>query len=235
MKFTFVTLFPNLCQGYFSESILSRAIENKIIDIEFINPREFTTDRHNRVDNPQIGGGAGLTLMPQPLSSVIDSIKQSSKDAYIIFTLPAAKPFRQVDSLRLSKKKHIVLISGRYEGFDERTIEEYADEIFSIGDFILTGGELPSLSICDSISRCISGVVGNVESLQGESFENNLLEPPGFTKPNNYKNSFVIKEYLKGDHAKIHHLKNKLSLYKTKFFRPDLYKRVKIRGKLDEK
>jgi tRNA (guanine37-N1)-methyltransferase len=227
MRFTFVTLFKELIDGYFSDSILKRAIEKKLIMIEYKNPRDFTTYKHNKVDEYMIGGGAGLTLLPQPLSDTIKDIKKTSPQAHIIFVTPAGKPFRQADAIRLAKKEHIVLVSGRYEGFDERVIEKYADEVFSIGDFILTGGELPSLCICDSISRQVKGVLGNTESLSGESFENNLLEAPNFTKPNIFEKSEVVKEFLKGNHGKIHHLKNKLSLAKTRFFRPDLYKKVK--------
>ncbi len=212
---------------YFKDSILKRAIDKKLIEIEFKNPREFTTYKHNKVDEYMIGGGAGLTLLPQPLSDTLKNIKKSSSKAHIIFVTPAGKPFRQNDAKRLSKKKHIVLVSGRYEGFDERVIEMMADEVFSIGDFILTGGELPSLCICDSISRQIDGVLGNSKSLEGESYENSLLEAPNFTKPNIFEKNEVIKEFLKGNHSKIHHLKKKLSLAKTKFFRPDIYKKIK--------
>jgi len=227
MRFTFVTLFQEIMQCYFHDSILKRAIEKGFIQIEYKNPRDYTTYKHNKVDEYMIGGGAGLTLLPQPIADTIKDIKQTSSKAHIIFVTPAAKPFRQTDAVRLSKKDHIVLVSGRYEGFDERLIENYADEVFSIGDFILTGGELPSLCICDSICRQVDGVLGNKESLSGESFEDNLLEAPNFTKPNIFEKNSVIKEYLKGNHAKIHHFKNKLSLSKTKFFRPDLYKKVK--------
>jgi len=227
MRFTFVTLFKEIIQCYFHDSILKRAIDKSLIEVDFKNPRDFTTYKHNKVDEYMIGGGAGLTLLPQPITDTIREIKKSSPKAHIIFVTPAAKPFSQKDASRLSKKEHIVLVSGRYEGFDERLIETLADEVFSIGDFILTGGELPSLCICDSISRQVEGVLGNKESLSGESFENHLLEAPNFTKPNIFEKNSVIKEYLKGNHSKIHHLKNKLSLAKTKFFRPDLYKKVK--------
>jgi tRNA (guanine37-N1)-methyltransferase len=227
MKFTFITLFKELMECYFKDSILKRAIDKELIEIEFKNPRDFTTYKHNKVDEYMIGGGAGLTLLPQPLFDTIKSVKKSSYEAHIIFVTPSGKPFRQNDAKRLSKKKHIVLVSGRYEGFDERVIEMMADEVFSIGDFILTGGELPSLCICDSISRQIDGVLGNSESLSGESYENNLLEAPNFTKPNIFEKNEVVKEFLKGNHSKIHHLKKKLSLAKTKFFRPDMYKKVK--------
>ncbi|HIO91197.1 MAG TPA: tRNA (guanosine(37)-N1)-methyltransferase TrmD [Campylobacterales bacterium] len=228
MKFTFVTLFSSLCQGYFSDSILKRAIDKKYIEIDYLSPRDFTTNKHKKVDDYQIGGGAGLTLMTQPLDSLICDIKEKNSDAHVIFVLPSAKPFRQIDAMRLASKKHIVLVSGRYEGFDERSIEMLADEVFSVGDFILTGGELPSLCICDSISRQVDGVLGNSDSLSGESFENNLLEAPGFTKPNIFKNTEVTKEYLSGNHKKINQIKKELAKYKTKFFRPDLFEKVKV-------
>ena len=227
MKFTFVTLFENLMKCYFEDSILKRAIEKKLLEIKFKNPRDYTTHKHNKVDEYMIGGGAGLTLLPQPLYDTIKDIKQEDKNSHVIFVMPSAKPFTQKDAKRLAKKEHIVLVSGRYEGFDERVIEMVADEVFSIGDFILTGGELPSLCICDSISRQVNGVLGNSDSLEGESFEENLLEAPNFTKPNIFRNSPVIKEFLKGNHGNIHHLKNKLSIAKTRFFRPDLYKKIK--------
>jgi tRNA (guanine37-N1)-methyltransferase len=236
MRFTFVTLFENLVKYYFEDSILSRAIKEEKFSVEFINPRDFALDKHKKVDDYQAGGGAGLLLKPEPLSLALDSIKKSYPKAYFIFATPVGKPFRQIDAKRLVKKEHIVFVNGRYEGIDERIIEKYADELFSIGDFILTGGELPSLCMCDAISRNIPEVLGNADSLEVESFEKDLLEAPSFTKPNDFKGSFIIKEYLKGNHGNIHTLKNRLSACKTNFFRPDLYKKIKItKGKLDEK
>lgn len=225
--FTFVTLFESLVKHYFEDSILSRAIKKNIIAIDFINPRDFSIDKHKKVDDYQAGGGAGLLLKPQPLSDAIKEIKKADEKAYFIFTAPAGKPFRQIDAKRLSEKEHIVFVNGRYEGIDERIIESYADELFSTGDYILTGGELPSLCMCDAICRNIPQVLGNVDSLVVESYENNLLEAPSFTKPNNFEGSEIIKEYLKGNHANILTLKNRLSAYKTNYFRPDLYKKIK--------
>ena len=225
MKFTFVTLFPDLIKGYFTESILKRAIEDEKISIDFENPRDFTTDKHNRVDAPMIGGGAGMLMTPQPLMDTLDNIKEASPEAHVIFLSPVAKPFTQNDAKRLAKKEHIVLVSGRYEGIDERVIEAQADELFSIGDFILTGGELASMVVCDAVSRNIDEVLGNSESLSVESFEEALLEAPSFTKPTIYENNEVVSEFLKGNHSKITDLKRGLALCKTKYFRPDLYKK----------
>jgi tRNA (guanine37-N1)-methyltransferase len=231
MRFTFVTLFENLVKYYFDESILSRALKDEKFSIDFINPREFAVDKHKKVDDYQAGGGAGLLLKPEPLSAALESIIHDDPNAYFIFASPAGKPFKQIDAKRLAKKEHIVFVNGRYEGIDERIIEKYADELFSIGDFILTGGELPSLCMCDAISRNIPDVLGNADSLEVESFENNLLEAPSFTKPNDFKGSFIIKEYLKGNHGNIHTLKNRLAACKTNYFRPDLFRKVKTKGK----
>jgi len=231
MKFTFVTLFPQIVEGYFSDSILKRAIADGKINIDFKNPRDYTTDKHNRVDAAMIGGGAGMLMTPQPLMDTLKDIKSKSPNAHIVFMTPVAKRFTQNDAKRLANKEHIVLVSGRYEGIDERVIELEADEVFSIGDFILTGGELASMVVCDAISRNVSGVLGNNASLEVESFEDSLLEAPSFTKPNIYENKAVISEYLKGNHSKITDLKRGLALCKTKFFRPDLYKK----GIADEK
>ncbi|MEA1880721.1 MAG: tRNA (guanosine(37)-N1)-methyltransferase TrmD [Campylobacterota bacterium] len=225
MKFSFVTLFPNLIKGYFSESILKRAIEDEKISIDFYNPRDFTTDKHRRVDAPMIGGGAGMLMTPQPLIDTLKKVREDSSKSHIVFLTPVAKKFTQNDAKRLAQKEHIVFVSGRYEGIDERVIESQADEVFSIGDFILTGGELASMVVCDAVSRNVKEVLGNSDSLSVESFEEASLEAPSFTKPKNYEGNEVISEFLKGNHSKITDLKRGLALCKTKYFRPDLYKK----------
>lgn len=229
VRFGFVTLFPELIAPYFEASILHRALQQGLIGTQYYNPREFTENKHLKVDRAQAGGGAGQVMFAQPLDTLLREIKTEDPDAHLIFALPAAKPFRQVDAKRLAEKKHIVFVSGRYEGIDERVIEMHADEVFSIGDYVLTGGELPSLVMCDAISRNIPGVLGNEDSLAEESFEEALLEAPAFTKPENFKGSFIVKEYLKGNHGKIHALKRKLALKKTQYFRPDLYAKANIK------
>jgi tRNA (guanine37-N1)-methyltransferase len=227
LNFSFVTLFPNLIKPYFDDSILKKAIDKSLIKCDFFNPRDYTINKHKKVDDTLCGGGAGQLIFPQPLFDLLNDIKLKDKknDPYIIFPLAAAKPFNQNDAKRLSKKKHIVFVSGRYEGIDERVIEQYANEVFSIGDYILTGGELPSLIMADSISRNVDGVLGNIESLDEESYnhddENKMqLEAPSFTKPVDFKGLKVPSELLKGNHAKIRNLKIKLSKCKTKYFRP---------------
>ena len=223
MRYTFVTLFSNIIKGYFEDSILSRAIKHGLIDIKYVNPRDYSCNKHKKVDDTSFGGGAGMLMCPQPLYDTLESIKHKDDNTYIIFLLPAGKQFVQNDAKRLAKKEHIVFVSGRYEGIDERVIEEFADEVFSIGDYVLTGGELPSLVMCDAISRNIDGVLGNAESLIDESFEEHLLESPSFTKPQKYKEKGVPSEFLKGNHSKIRSLKFALAKCKTSFFRPTRY------------
>ncbi|WP_457749648.1 tRNA (guanosine(37)-N1)-methyltransferase TrmD [Sulfurimonas sp.] len=221
MTYTFVTLFSNLIEGYFKDSILKRAIDKEILNIEYLNPREYSKNKHFKVDDTAVGGGAGMVMNPQPLFDALDDLKSKDENVHIVFLTPVAKPFVQNDAKRLAKKTHIAFVSGRYEGIDERVIEKYADEVFSIGDYILTGGELASLVICDAVSRNIEGVLGNAQSLEIESFETPLLEAPSFSKPKNYEGLGVPSEYLKGNHSKIRSLKLALSEAKTKFFRPE--------------
>jgi len=223
MNFTFVTLFKNLIAPYFEDSILKRAIEKDLINIDFYNPRDYTVNKHNKVDDTQAGGGAGLLMNAQPLFDTLKEIRTQSPNAYFIFPVPAGKPFVQADAKRLAGKEHIVFVNGRYEGIDERVVETFADELFSIGDYVLTGGELASTVMSDAISRNVAGVLGNEESLSEESFENMLLEAPSFTKPASFENRSIPSEFLKGNHAKIANLKNEMAKLKTKYFRPDLY------------
>jgi len=230
MTFTFVTLFKNIVEGYFCDSILRRAIDKDILNINYLDPREFSVNKHSKVDDTAVGGGAGMVMNPQPLFDSLSELKKQDENVHIVFLTPVAKPFAQNDAKRLAQKPHIAFVSGRYEGIDERVIEEFADEVFSIGDYILTGGELPSLVMCDAISRNVEGVLGNSESLSIESFESPLLEAPSFSKPKDFQNYSVPSEYLKGNHSKIRSLKLALSECKTKFFRPEQLLKHKIQS-----
>lgn len=226
MHFTYVTLFSNLIEGYFQDSILKRAIESHKFKISFLNPRDYSASKHFKVDDTCVGGGAGMVMTPQPL---FDALSTLGQDAYIIFAAPVGKQFTQNDAKRLANKSHVVFVSGRYEGIDERVIESFADEVFSIGDYVLTGGELPSLVMTDAIVRNLEGVLGNSESLETESFETPLLEAPSFGKPPIYNNLGVPSEYLKGNHSRIQALKLAMSECKTKYFRPEQLLKHKIR------
>jgi len=219
MKFSFISLFPNLISGYFEDSILSRAIEKGLLEINYVNPRDFSADKWKKVDDTAVGGGAGMVMTPQPMFDTLNKLQED--DVHIIFASPVGKPFNQNDAKRLAKKKHVAFVSGRYEGIDERVIERFADEVFSIGDYILTGGELPSLVMADAISRNVQGVLGNQVSLDEESFEGFLLEAPAFARPPEYEGIKSPSEYMNGNHAKITALKTRLSECKTKYFRPN--------------
>jgi tRNA (guanine37-N1)-methyltransferase len=234
MTFTYVTLFSNLIEGYFQDSILKRAQAKNLFRVEYLNPRDFTTNKHGKVDDTAVGGGAGMVMTPQPLFDTLKHLKAEDPEVHIVFATPVGKPFVQNDAKRLAKKSHVAFVSGRYEGIDERVIETFADEVFSIGDYVLTGGELPSLVMTDAIARNIEGVLGNVESLEVESFETPLLEAPSFGKPPLFENMDVPSEFLKGNHSKIAALKFALSECKTKFFRPEQLKKHRKR-KLYEK
>ena len=223
MNMTFVTLFPGLMKGYFSDSILKRAIGEGVLTIDFVDPRAFAANRHRKVDDTAAGGGAGMVMMPQPLDDALDAIRCRNPEAHIVFTTPVGKPFEQNDARRLAQKPHLVFVAGRYEGIDERIVERWADEVFSIGDYVLTGGELPSLVMCDAIARLLPGVLGNARSLEAESFESLLLEAPSFTRPKSFHNLKFPSELLKGNHSKINALKKRLALAKTKYFRPERY------------
>lgn len=226
MRFTYVTIFSNLIEGYFHDSILKRGIEAGKFSIHFLNPRDFSASKHHKVDDTAAGGGAGMVMTPQPL---FDTLKTLPENAHIIFVAPVGKQFTQNDAKRLASKQHVVFVSGRYEGIDERVVERFADEVFSIGDYVLTGGELPSLVMTDAIVRNIEGVLGNSESLEYESFESPLLEAPTFGKPPLYENMSVPSEYLKGNHSKIRALKSSLSECKTAYFRPEQLQKHKLR------
>jgi len=226
MRFTYVTIFSNLIEGYFQDSILKRGIESGKFSVSYLNPRDFSTSKHHKVDDTAAGGGAGMVMTPQPL---FDALQTLGDEAHIIFVAPVGKQFTQNDAKRLATKSHVVFVSGRYEGIDERVVERFGDEVFSIGDYVLTGGELPSLVMTDAIVRNIEGVLGNSESLEYESFETPLLEAPSFGKPPVYENMSVPSEYLKGNHSKIRALKSSLSECKTKYFRPEQLQKHKIR------
>lgn len=219
MKFNFITLFPNLVSPYFSDSILGKTTQKGIIEINYINPRNYTKQKHKKVDDYMIGGGAGLLMSAQPLFDAIDELG----DTHIIYLTPVGKKFNQNDAKRLANLSNITFICGRYEGIDERVIESKVNEVFCIGDFVLTGGELAAMSLCDAISRNIPGVLGNINSLDIESFESGILEAPSFTKPNIFDGLSVPSAFLKGNHSIIIALKNHMALCKTRFFRPDLY------------
>lgn len=226
MKFDVMTLFPEMINQACSHSIISRGIDNNIIEVNAINPRDYTKDKHKKVDDTPFGGGAGMVLMCQPYFDCFDSITKNENTEIIILS-PQGKTFNQEMSVELAKKEHIILICGHYEGFDER-IKEYtkAKEV-SIGDFVLTGGELPALCIIDSVSRNINGFLGKIDSAHYDSFYDGLLEHPHYTKPREYNGLKVPDVLLSGNHAEIAKWRRKQQILTTYKKRPDLFNSFK--------
>ncbi|MGP1608792.1 MAG: tRNA (guanosine(37)-N1)-methyltransferase TrmD [Clostridium sp.] len=221
MKFHILTLFPEIFKSL-NVSILKKAIENNKIDIDIINIRDFSKDKHRKVDEKIYGGGAGMLIRPDVVydsyMSIPENIRQNSR---VIYLTPKGKVLNQKKVVELSKLENIILLCGHYEGIDERVIEEIVDEEISIGDYILTGGEIPAMVLIDSISRNIDGVISK-ESLQEESFNNNILEGPQYTKPLIFKGKEVPKILLSGNHQEISKFRKEEAIKATKQKRPEL-------------
>lgn len=219
MKITILTLFPEMFKGFLGESIIKRAIENKLLEFEIINIRDYAFDKHKQVDDSPFGGGAGMLLKPEPLFRALDDIKTRGK---VIFTSPQGKTLNQDLVKELVKEEAITIIAGHYEGIDERVIEKYVDLEVSIGDFVLTGGELPAMVIADAVARLIPNVLGNSESYVNDSFYNGLLDCPHYTRPAVYEEMEVPEILLSGHHKNIEKWRKKESLKRTFLRRPDL-------------
>ena len=218
MRIDILTLFPNMFNGFLNESIIKRARENNKVEINIYDIRDYTTDPHKKVDDYQFGGGEGMVLMPQPIFDAVRSIR--TDDSYIILMTPQGSKYNQAKAHELLNYKHLILICGNYEGFDER-IRALVDEEISIGDFVLTGGELPSMVISDSIIRLLDGVI-NEESYKNDSFEDGLLDYPVYTKPVDFEGMKVPEVLLSGHHENIRKWRLEERIKRTKERRPDL-------------
>lgn len=221
MKFDVLTLFPEMFKSL-DESIIGRAKEKGLIEINLINIRDFSKDKHKKVDDTPYGGGAGMVIRPDVVYDAYSSIKDS-KNAKVIFLSPQGKLLNQEKVKELSKEEHLILLCGHYEGIDQRVIDEIVDEEISIGDYVLTGGELPAMVVIDSVSRYIDGVLSN-ESIEEESFSNNLLEYPQYTRPEEFNGKKVPEVLVSGHHENIKKWRDEKSLEITKIKRPDLLK-----------
>lgn len=223
MKFIILTLFPEAFESYLNVSLLARAQAHQLIDIETYNLRDWGEGVHKSVDQRPYGGGVGMVLRVDVMDKALKSlkVKKGKKGQAIILLTPQGKVFNQKIARSLTKLKTIVLICGRYEGFDER-IRSLVDMEISIGDFVLTGGEIPALAVLDTVARLVPGVVGKEESLVNESFSENLLEYPQYTRPENFKGKKVPKVLLTGHHANINEWRKHEAIKRTKKRRPDL-------------
>ena len=220
MKIDILTLFPNMFEGFINESIIKRAIEKGNVSINVIDFRKYSKLNNNQVDDTPYGGGGGMVLRIEPLYDAIMDAKKDSPDAKVILMAPDGLQYKQSMAVDLSKEKHLIFVCGHYEGFDER-IRTLCDMEMSIGDYVLTGGELPAMVISDSIIRLLDGVITNT-SLDSESFNDKLLDYPTYTKPQEFMSMRVPDVLISGDHAKIKAWRDEMRLKRTQERRPDL-------------
>ncbi|NOU26092.1 MAG: tRNA (guanosine(37)-N1)-methyltransferase TrmD [Methylotenera sp.] len=225
-KFDVVTLFPEMFDAITKSGITSRAKQQSIYDVRFWNPRDFTIDNHKTVDDRPYGGGPGMVMLVEPLEQAISSAKlkqaEENIESWIIHLSPVGKPLTHEKVIQLSKKQGLVLLASRYEGVDQRLIDAQVDEEISIGDYVLSGGELPAMTLMDAIVRQLPGALGDSDSAVEDSFVDGLLDCPHFTRPEEYNGVKVPEILLSGNHAKIKQWRLKMSLKRTRDQRPDL-------------
>ena len=219
MRFNVLTLFPEIPAAFFESSIMAKAVERGLITYNLVNIRDFAYDKHRTCDDLTYGGGAGMLLLPQPLSLALDSVQAAEKR--VIYVTPSGKPFTQACAAKLAREKELVFICGRYEGIDQRIIDEYVDDEISLGDYVMSSGELAALVIIDAVYRLIDGVISR-ESLEEESFSDGLLEYPQYTRPQIFRDRAVPEVLLSGHHEHIRKWRLVQRIRKTLAMRPDL-------------
>ena len=221
MRFDVLTLFPEMITDYCSQSIIKRAAEAGVISVNTINPRDFTLNKHKKVDDTPYGGGARMVLMPQPYVDAYESIDRCENSLTVMLS-PQGEPLKENLVKELAKFDQIILLCGHYEGFDERIREIIKPREISLGDFVLTGGELPALCVIDAVSRKLEGTLGKIESANDDSFSDGMLEYPQYTKPREYRGLKVPEVLLNGNHKEIEEFRQAQRLKRTKERRPDL-------------
>ncbi|RYM07308.1 tRNA (guanosine(37)-N1)-methyltransferase TrmD [Sporolactobacillus sp. THM7-7] len=223
MRIDILSLFPDMFSGVLDASIMGKAAEKKAVSFHITNFRDFSANKHRKVDDYPFGGGAGMVLMPQPIFDAVDSVlKETDRTPRIILTSPQGKPFKQKDAEDLSKEAQLIFICGHYEGFDERIAEHLITDEYSVGDFVMTGGELAAMAMIDSIVRLLPGVLGNDTSALTDSFSDGLLEHPHYTRPADFRGMMVPDVLTSGNHEKIAEWRHRESLRRTFSRRPDL-------------
>jgi tRNA (guanine37-N1)-methyltransferase len=215
-----VTLFPGIVEPAVSESILGRARARRLVDIRVVNLRDYAGGKHRVTDDYQFGGGGGMVLKPEPLFAAVEALR--TPPARVVLLDPRGRRFTQNVAAELTRASHLILLAGRYEGVDERVSTELADEVLSIGDYVLTGGELPALVVADTVTRLVPGVLGAEGAAERESFASGLLEPPQYTRPEEFRGARVPAVLLSGDHARIARWRRVQALWLTWQRRPDL-------------
>lgn len=226
MNFYCMTLFPEMVEQAMNTSILKRAMEKGIISLQTYNIRDYTQDKHNKVDDYTYGGGAGMLMQAQPVYDTYQAIKgKMNGEARVIYVTPQGSCFNQDKAIELSKEENLVFLCGHYEGIDERVLEEIVTDYISIGDYVLTGGELPALVMMDAVARLVPGVLNKAESFMTESFSDGLLEYPQYSRPEIWRGKKVPEVLLSGHHANIEKWRLEESVKRTKERRPDLYEK----------
>jgi len=228
MRFDVLTLFPDMFVSPFKESILGKAVEKRLIEVRTINIRDFALDKHRVVDDTPYGGGQGMVLKVEPIARAIESLKAEDPSAWTIYLTPQGKRFDQEEARRLSTKSHLILLCGRYEGVDERVRTLYVDQEISIGDYVLTGGELAAMIVIDAVARLLPGVLGSDRSAEEDSFENHLLEYPQYTRPVDFRGHYVPEVLLSGNHGAISRWRRQEALKRTWLRRPDLLSKARL-------
>lgn len=231
MKFTVLTLFPEIVRVYFESSIMARAVQKGIIAYDLVNIRDFALDKHRTCDDSPYGGGAGQLMLPEVLGSALESVKAYKKEKRVIYVTPSGKPFTQKVAAELSKEEELVIICGRYEGIDQRIIDRYVDDEICIGDYVMSSGEVAAEVVIDTVYRLVDGVISS-ESLAEESFSDSLLEYPQYTKPPVYKGMEVPEVLISGNHENIRKWRLKKRIQKTFLNRPDLIAESRMKGTL---
>ena len=221
-----MTLFPGIVEPAVSESILGRARARGLVDIRVVNLRDYAEGKHRVTDDYPFGGGGGMILKPEPLFAAVEALR--TPDARVILMDPRGRPFTQAVAWEWSAARHLILLAGRYEGVDERVSEHLADDAVSIGDYVLTGGELPALVVADAVARLVPGVLGCSGAAERESFAGGVLEPPQYTRPEEFRGARVPAVLLSGDHARIARWRLTQALYRTWRTRPDLLERAAL-------
>lgn len=221
MRFDVLTLFPEMIETHCNYSILKRALAAGVIEVNTVNPRDFTLDKHRKVDDTPYGGGAGMVLMPQPYVDAYESVKQLENSVTIMLS-PQGEPLKENVVKELAKFDQIICLCGHYEGFDERIRDIIKPREISLGDFVLTGGELPALCVIDAVSRKIEGTLGKIESAEDDSFSDGLLEYPQYTRPREYRGLKVPEVLLNGNHKDINEFRQAERIKRTRLKRPDL-------------
>ena len=228
MRFDILTLFPEMFSSPFQKSILAKAIEKGLIEVRTINIRDFALDKHRIVDDAPYGGGQGMVMKVEPIARAIEQVKSEDPSVRTIYLTPEGKPLNQEMARQLSSRSHLVLLCGRYEGVDERVRELFVDEEISIGDYVLTGGELAAMVLIDAVSRLLPGVLGSDRSAEEDSFFGSLLEYPQYTRPASFRGYEVPGVLLSGNHQAISLWRRKEALRRTWMRRPDLLSKASL-------